>query len=112
MFKMTGVLMKAFRKKPVTLMYPDAPAKSFENTRGSIQIDIEKCTQCGTCADVCPAAAIETDKETGCWMIQRMQCVLCGLCVETCPEKCLSEVNAYIGASEEKITDVYEQEKA
>ena len=110
MFKMTGLLMKSLRRKPVTLMYPETAAKSFENTRGSIEINLAKCTMCGACVEICPASAIETDEASGRWMIQRMQCVLCGQCVDICPEKCLSAAADYVAPEEEKILDIYDPE--
>ena len=107
-FKMADVLIKAFRSRQAALMYPDAGAKFFEGTRGSVDIDLTKCTMCGACSDICPAAAIVTDEEAGQWMIQRMQCVLCGQCVEICPEGCLFMKPEYTEAETEKIMDVYD----
>jgi len=58
----------------------------------------EICTLCGTCADVCPTAAIsigeviETDKE---------RCILCCACVKNCP----SDARVMEDPEIQKITD-------
>ena len=45
------------------------------------------CTQCGTCAEVCPVDAIvSTD---GVYRINEDDCILCLQCVEACPEQCM-----------------------
>jgi len=48
----------------------------------TIKIDIETCTGCGACADVCPTDAIKVnDKAT----VNEDECIDCGTCVEECP---------------------------
>ncbi len=51
-----------------------------------IRVDIEKCTGCGTCVNVCPFGAIILDKEKA---IITEACTLCGACVESCPEEAI-----------------------
>ncbi|HOB17285.1 MAG TPA: 4Fe-4S binding protein [Candidatus Methanoculleus thermohydrogenotrophicum] len=46
-------------------------------------IDLELCTGCETCADVCPAAAIRM--EEGKAEVDPGLCVDCGTCVDECP---------------------------
>lgn len=54
----------------------------------AVQVDVEKCTGCGTCADVCPVEAIAvTDGKAE---VNEDECVDCGTCVEECPEGALS----------------------
>lgn len=48
-----------------------------------IRVNIEKCTGCGTCIDVCPYAAIIIKDDKACITDA---CTLCGACVESCHE--------------------------
>ncbi|GAB5045905.1 FAD-binding protein [Thermodesulfovibrio sp. TK110] len=48
-----------------------------------IRINIEKCTGCATCVNVCPFGAIII-KEDKAFITEA--CTLCGACVESCPE--------------------------
>jgi electron transfer flavoprotein alpha subunit len=50
-------------------------------------VDIEKCTVCGVCQDVCPVGAI-TVTETATEISDA--CTLCGMCVDTCEFGALS----------------------
>ncbi|MFA5793931.1 MAG: 4Fe-4S binding protein [Candidatus Brocadiia bacterium] len=47
--------------------------------------DVKVCNQCGTCASVCPAEAIEL--KNGVYIIDGDKCTGCGSCVEECPLK-------------------------
>lgn len=53
------------------------------------------CTQCGECADVCPANAIQRDK-LGVLRINKKLCVGCFICVGFCPEGAMSMHRDYI----------------
>jgi len=47
--------------------------------------EVRLCTQCGRCAEVCPAGAIHQNSE-GTHFIEPAECTLCMACVEECPE--------------------------
>jgi Fe-S-cluster-containing hydrogenase component 2 len=47
--------------------------------------EMKVCTQCGECADACPAGAIHQD-ERGVYYVAFDECTLCETCVPACPE--------------------------
>jgi ech hydrogenase subunit F len=95
MFKMTpNVLRNLFSKKP-TRLYPYEVRTPFENMRGELVNEIEKCTFCSVCAVKCPSQCISVDKKTAVWTCDPFACVYCGICVDSCPVKCLHQKQAY-----------------
>jgi NAD-dependent dihydropyrimidine dehydrogenase PreA subunit len=48
----------------------------------AVKIDKEKCTACGSCAEVCPVDAI-TIKAIA--VVDEDTCIECGTCVDECP---------------------------
>lgn len=61
-----------------------------------IQVDKEKCNQCGFCVDVCSVDALEMGSY-GPQVTQR-SCISCGHCVAVCPTEALDHVNAPLAA--------------
>jgi ferredoxin len=55
------------------------------------QVDIEKCSACETCVDVCPTEAISIID--GHAVIDMEECIECGACVAECPEEAITEVD-------------------
>ena len=53
----------------------------------AVTIDEEKCTGCGSCAEVCPVEAI---KVSGKAKVDEDTCIDCGTCVDECPEEAIS----------------------
>jgi electron transfer flavoprotein alpha subunit len=47
-----------------------------------IRVDLDKCTGCGDCVDVCPFALIELADDNA--VINEEGCTLCGACEEVC----------------------------
>ena len=43
----------------------------------------EECTQCGTCADVCPVGAIDLEESR---LIDKEKCFTCCACIKSCPQ--------------------------
>lgn len=57
-----------------------------------VQVDLEKCTGCGICVEICPVNAVELKK--GKAMISD-ECVVCGQCLAQCPDNAISLISAY-----------------
>lgn len=73
----------------MTRLYPKTPYLPAAGTRGSIEIEYEKCNFCLLCDKRCPTGAIKVDRPGKVWEIDRLRCIICGYCVEVCPKDCL-----------------------
>ena len=62
------------------------------------QVDLEKCTYCGKCAEVCQFSAIAVIKKNV--LIFPELCHGCGACSLLCPEDAITEVDRKIGVLE------------
>ena len=62
------------------------------------QVDLEKCTYCGKCAEVCQFSAIAVIKKNV--LIFPELCHGCGACSLLCPENAITEVDRKIGVLE------------
>lgn len=51
--------------------------------------DEERCTNCGMCVSICPADAIEMDRDTWKVTFHLEKCIACGLCVSSCPPRAM-----------------------
>jgi ferredoxin len=51
-------------------------------------IDVQKCTGCGKCVDVCPLEAISLNDDKA--VVDTAACTECGLCVGECPTDAIS----------------------
>ena len=111
-FTMTKTVIKNLVKGPATLMYPKKKRVFTRISRGSVEIDIQKCIFCGICSKRCPTYAIivtKVTKENKEWEIDRLKCCTCNLCVEVCPKKCLSMTNQYTPPVRDKTMGIYKQ---
>ncbi|MCS7286982.1 MAG: 4Fe-4S binding protein [Anaerolineae bacterium] len=48
--------------------------------------EVKTCTNCGTCAEVCPVDAVKIN-EKGAYYIDPNECIACMACVKECPEQ-------------------------
>lgn len=70
-------VIKAFQEKGVTV-----------TVQNRVQVDKEKCIDCGACYSLCPADAI-TFKEDASILFDEEMCISCGLCVDACPTRAI-----------------------
>ena len=56
-----------------------------------IKVNLESCTGCGTCVDVCPVDVFEIqgDKSVP---VRQDECLACKACEAQCPEKAIEVV--------------------
>jgi NAD-dependent dihydropyrimidine dehydrogenase PreA subunit len=78
-------VIAAFRKKGVTVTIPKL-----------IEVDSEKCFDCGACFSLCPVGAIAF-KEDFSVVFDEKKCIgsPCGLCVDACPARAIRLVEQH-----------------
>ena len=70
---------------------PEAPIPLPVNAPyGTVQIDIEACTLCLSCASLCPTGALADNPELPQLRFQEDACLQCGLCARVCPENAVT----------------------
>lgn len=98
--------------KEVTEEYPDRvsarmPEDLPPRYRGFLHNDIERCSGCRFCSDVCPIDCIRIETEPGpernlSWVavfdVDHARCMYCGLCEDVCPTKSLQHTREYQGS--------------
>jgi NAD-dependent dihydropyrimidine dehydrogenase PreA subunit len=58
----------------------------------TVKVDLEKCTGCGTCLDVCPVEVfeiIDVDGEQKSSPVNEDECIACMACIASCPEEAI-----------------------
>ena len=54
-----------------------------------VKVDLEKCSGCGTCVDVCPVEVFEmvdVGEEQKSSPVNESECIVCRSCEVSCPE--------------------------
>ena len=94
------VLVDADVEEPnAGLLIPHQPIKAWPAFRPVPSIDLNKCTFCGKCAELCRFnALVVLEAEV---MVFTELCHSCGLCSYICPENAIDEVKHKIGVIEE-----------
>lgn len=70
-------IVNAFRRKGVIVEFPKL-----------IEVDDEKCFNCGACVSLCPVHVIKL-KEDYSVFFDKEKCSSCGICVEACPARAI-----------------------
>ena len=78
-------IVKAFKKKGVVVNFPKL-----------IEVDSNKCFDCGACYALCPVDAISYDEEYSV-VFDEKTCIgsPCGLCVDACPARAITLVEQH-----------------
>jgi NAD-dependent dihydropyrimidine dehydrogenase PreA subunit len=78
----------------VPIEYVDRVVQAYEEKnvvvtiQKGIEIDDEKCIDCGVCYSICPVDAIHFKADYSI-MFDEENCISCGLCVDTCPTRAI-----------------------
>ena len=77
-----GKVVKAFRKRGATVSIPKL-----------IEVDSEKCVNCGACVTLCPVEAITIDEDASV-VFDKEKCIgsICSACVDACPARAIKSV--------------------
>ena len=68
----------------------------------TLELDVARCTGCGTCTDVCPHGVLAVEDRKA-HIIDRDACMECGACARNCPADALS-VQAGVGCAAAVLT--------
>lgn len=60
------------------------------NKKGKINVDFDKCIDCGSCVSLCPSDALHLNTE---WRLEydEDKCISCFLCLSSCPRYAIEE---------------------
>ncbi len=108
MFEMTRNVLRNLMGKTSTRMYPFVTREPFERFRGSLDINVDECIFCATCAKKCPSQCIEVDVKNRVWTCDSFACVYCSNCVENCPTQCMTMDPIHRPPAGEKSLIVYQ----
>jgi NADH-quinone oxidoreductase chain I len=109
------VTLKAFFRKPVTVMYPYERLSVPERGQGLIRLRMTqfepsprfKCTGCRICEKNCPQQCIkvtkmEGDKQPEIYTVNYGLCMFCRICIDVCPFNALEQTQEYEYIGEER----------
>lgn len=83
------------------------PYKEWKNNANPIEVDKEKCGQCGVCVEKCPVGAISKDS----FEVNLSSCINCMRCIEVCSKKCRKIPDKLLNMITEKMKPVCESRK-
>lgn len=67
-----------------------------------------ECTQCGSCAEVCPVGAIDPDDSR---LIDQEQCITCCACIKNCPEDARTMKPGLVKDAAARLNELYRERK-
>jgi glutamate synthase (NADPH/NADH) small chain len=127
--------LKMMLQKPATVLYPYEGKEVPKGLRGKLEFDVDKCTGCTLCSQVCPTGTIEMvdrdpEKEdkrierlekAGAEKIRRIKkrpdfylfrCCYCQMCADVCPAGAIHLSEEYNLAQVDKnnLVDLQENE--
>jgi len=85
-----------------TRLYPAEVREPFQDARGELINEIDKCIFCLKCARACPSQCITVDNKAATWACDPFVCIYCGVCVDICPTNSLHMLPAYRKAGYER----------
>ncbi len=62
----------------------------------NLNIDLDRCTSCGICAEVCPGHVLALDKNDTPIEKYPDDCWYCGCCQADCPVDCIEIIFPYL----------------
>jgi len=107
---MLPTICKNLFSKPATRRYPFKDIREpFPGYRGKIHFDTTRCNACGACARLCPARAIEANKEKKQVKYYPFRCIYCGTCL-ACPREAITQDAHYTPPDTKKAEELYKVE--
>jgi formate hydrogenlyase subunit 6/NADH:ubiquinone oxidoreductase subunit I len=87
------LILENLRRGTVSFPLPHKHECTSSEYRGLIQNDAARCVGCGSCAYVCPTAAIEVTRngDTYRWTYDPGKCTFCARCIDRCRPKTLTQ---------------------
>ena len=74
----------------LALEYLEEIGVSADLITNTIEIDREKCVDCGICVSVCGIRALTMNKETWILNYEEEKCVGCNRCISACPTRTIT----------------------
>lgn len=112
MIPMLQTVLQNLFGAPATRPFPAARREPFDNARGTIGFDMEKCNLCGLCAMRCPANALHVSKADKELVFEPFNCVMCAACAEACNKGCAHVINVRPSPAGQKPRQVHKKPEA
>ncbi|HET6461751.1 MAG TPA: 4Fe-4S binding protein [Syntrophales bacterium] len=90
-----------------TRLYPVQVREPFENARGHITFNEDKCIMCGACAQRCPSVAITVEKKKNILTFYPLRCLVCEVCVHVCPSDAIDLIYKWRSPLDHKPIELY-----